>query len=453
LEPYILVLAGLGVLILLTAWLPMLLKEAPLSLPIVCVIVGAAIFGLLPIPGLPPDPVENRALAERLTELVVVISLMGAGLKIDRPFALRSWTITWRLLGPGMLLTIALLAIAAHLLLGLGAAAAVLLAACLAPTDPVLASDIQVGPPRSGEEDEVRFALTSEAGLNDGLAFPFVLLAVMLAGGDRGGEGWWGWFTYAVVWKIVAGTVVGYLLGRGLAWAMFHMPNRAKLSRTGAGFVALGITLLVYGATELIGGYGFFAVFVAALGLRASEPGHEYHRKLHDFAEELERLLMMALLVLLGGAVAAGGLLREADARVVAFAAVAIFVVRPLAGWIGLWGTGRPPEERATIAFFGIRGLGSFYYLAFALGHAEFQGAGTLWATVTTVVLISVFLHGTTVTPAMATLDRRRGGQQLDLPLQNQPGREPAVQHVAGPAALRSGPQSRADGTGDGRAT
>ncbi|WP_424134537.1 cation:proton antiporter [Roseomonas chloroacetimidivorans] len=418
-EPYILVLAGLGGLILLTAWLPMLLKEAPLSLPIACVIIGAAIFGLLPIPGGPPDPAEYRSVTERMTELVVIISLMGAGLKIDRPFALRRWNITWRLLGPGMVLTIVLLTVAAHLLLGLGAAAALLLAACLAPTDPVLASDVQVGPPRSGEEDEVRFALTSEAGLNDGLAFPFVLLAVMLAGGDRGGEGWWSWFTYAVLWKIAAGTAAGYLLGRGLAWAMFHMPNRANLSRTGAGFVALGVTLLVYGATELVGGYGFFAVFVAALVLRASEPGHEYHKKLHDFAEELERLLMMALLVLLGGAVAAGGLLAAVDIRVVVFAVVAIFVVRPLAGWIALWGTGRPTEERATIAFFGIRGLGSFYYLAFALGHAEFQAAGTLWATVATVVLISVFLHGTTVTPAMTALDRRRE-RQLDLPLQDQ---------------------------------
>jgi NhaP-type Na+/H+ or K+/H+ antiporter len=416
-ETYILVLTGLGVLILLTAWLPMILKEAPLSLPIACVIIGAGIFGLLPIPGLLPDPAANRAVTERLTELVVIISLMGAGLKIDRSFALPSWSITWRLLGPGMLLTIVLLAVAAHLLLGLGAAAAVLLAACLAPTDPVLASDVQVGPPRSGEEDEVRFALTSEAGLNDGLAFPFVLLAVMLAGGDHGGEGWWGWFTYAVVWKIAAGTTAGYLLGRGLAWAMFHMPNRAKLSRTGAGFVALGITLLVYGAAELVGGYGFFAVFVAALALRAAEPGHGYHEKLHDFAEELERLLMMALLVLLGGAVATGGLLREANAWVIVFAVVAIFIVRPLASWLSLWGCGRAPEERATIAFFGIRGLGSFYYLSFALGHAEFQSAETLWATVATVVLISVFLHGTTVTPAMAALDRRRGGEQLDLPL------------------------------------
>jgi NhaP-type Na+/H+ or K+/H+ antiporter len=395
----------------------MLLKEAPLSLPIVCVIVGAGVFTFMPVPIPVPSPTEHRALTEHLTEFVVIISLMGAGLKLDRPFGGRAWAITWRMLGPAMILTIALLALAAHYLLGLGAAAAVLLAACLAPTDPVLASDIQVGPPRSGEEDEVRFALTSEAGLNDGLAFPFVLLAVMLAGGERGGDGAWGWFGYAVLWKVTAGIAAGFLLGRGLAWLVFHLPNRAKISRTGAGFVALGITLLVYSATEIVGGYGFLAVFVAALALRASERGHAYHEKLHDFAEELERLLMMGLLVLLGGAVAAGGLLRSVDGAVVAFALLAIFVVRPLSGWAGLIGSGRPAEERAAIAFFGIRGLGSFYYLAFAVGHAAFEEPETLWATVTLAVLISIFLHGTTVTPAMRYLDQRRGGEQLTLPL------------------------------------
>ncbi len=424
---YVLVLLGTGVLILLTAWLPMLLKEAPLSLPIACVAIGAAVFGLLPVPFPAPDPAEHRALAEHLTELVVTISLTGAGLKIDRPLAFRTWAITWRLLGPGMLLTIALLAALAHLVLGLEAAAAVLLGALLAPTDPVLASDVQVGPPRSGEEDEVRFALTSEAGLNDGLAFPFVLLAVMLAGGDRGGEGWWGWFAYAVLWKVAAGVGAGWLLGRGLAWLVFHMPNRAKISRTGAGFVALGITLLVYAAAELAGGYGFLAVFVAALALRASSRGHGYHEKLHDFAEELERLLMMALLVLLGGAVAVGGLLAAVDGGVVLYALLAIFVARPLCCWLALSGAGRPPEERGTIAFFGIRGLGSFYYLAFALGHAAFERAETLWAAVTLIVLLSILLHGTTVTPVMRHLDRRSKGEQLDLPLEGEaPGTERA---------------------------
>src|ERR671913_447869 len=249
---YIVVLAGFGVVVLLTAWLPMVPKELPLSLPIFCVGLGALIFAFPDLPGVIPHPNEELALVERLTELVVIISLMGAGLKIDRPFGWGRWKLTWRLLGLSMPLTILCLALLAHPLLGLGAATALLLAAALAPTDPVLASDIQVGPPGSGEEDETRFALTSEAGLNDGLAFPFVHAAIAIAVATQTGEPWaWRWFSASVAWKLGAGIAVGYVVGRALGWLLFHMPNRANLSRTGDGFVALGITGLAYGLTEV----------------------------------------------------------------------------------------------------------------------------------------------------------------------------------------------------------
>ena len=135
------------------------------------------------------------------------------------------------------------------------------------------------------------------------------------------------------------------------------MPNRARLSRTGDGFVALGVTFLAYGVTELLHGYGFLAVFVAALALRAAERHHRYHDRLHDFAEQTERLLMMVLLVLFGGALA-GGLLDPLDWWGVLAALVFLFVVRPLAGWVALLGAPAPREERAAVAFFGIRGLG-----------------------------------------------------------------------------------------------
>lgn len=414
-DPYIVILVGFGVLVLLTAWLPMVLKEAPLSLPILCVGFGAVLFSLPGVPGPLPNPPEHPKITERLTELVVIISLMGAGLKLDRPFDLRSWAITWRLLSIAMPLTIVALGLLAYVLLGIGGASAVLLAAALAPTDPVLASDVQVGPPMSGQEDEARFALTSEAGLNDGLAFPFVLLAIVLAGGERGGDGIGGWFTYAVLWKVAAGVGVGFLVGRTLAWLMFHLPNRAKLSRTGDGFVALGITCLAYGLTEMVSGYGFLAVFIAALALRGTERHHDYHKKLHDFAEELERLLMMVLLVLFGGALVGGGLLDAFDWRIGLFTFLALLVIRPLAAWASLAGAGTPGEERAAISFFGIRGLGSFYYLAFALNHATFTEAKLLWTTVSCVVLVSILLHGTTVTPAMQRLDWRRQGRREAL--------------------------------------
>jgi NhaP-type Na+/H+ or K+/H+ antiporter len=406
-DSYIVVLAGFGAVVLLTAWLPMVLKELPLSLPIFCVGLGALIFAIPDIPGVMPHPREHPVIVERLSELVVIISLMGAGLKIDRPFGWSRWKLTWRLLGVSMLLTILALTLLGQHLLGLGLATALLLAASLAPTDPVLASDIQVGPPGGGEEDEVRFTLTSEAGLNDGLAFPFVLLALSLAH-EIGASSIAEWFVYAVLWKILAGMVMGFLVGRGLGWLTFHLPNRAKLSRTGAGFVALGITCLAYGLTEMVHGYGFLAVFVAALALRATEPKHEYHHKLHDFAEESERLLMMALLVLLGGAMTGAGLFDALTWEAAAYAALAIFVVRPLAGYVGLLGSQRPEGEKMAISFFGIRGLGSVYYLSYALHHGRFDDPDLLWSTTAFIILVSIVLHGITVTPVMRQLDRRR---------------------------------------------
>jgi NhaP-type Na+/H+ or K+/H+ antiporter len=158
----------------------------------------------------------------------------------------------------------------------------------------------------------------------------------------------------------------------------------------------------------MVKGYGFLAVFVAALALRATEPEHDYHQKLHDFAEELERLMMMVLLVLLGGAMTGGDLLAALTWQAAAFGLLALFVVRPLAGWIGLIGTDPPFGEKAAISFFGIRGIGSIYYLAYALQHAKFDTGHLLWSTAGFIILVSIVLHGITVTPAMRRLDYRR---------------------------------------------
>jgi NhaP-type Na+/H+ or K+/H+ antiporter len=407
-EPYILLLIGFGCLVLMTAWLPMLLSEAPLSLPIACVVTGA--FGFwLPIGHSVPHPSSVLEIVERVTELIVIIALMGAGLKIDRKLAWRSWMMTWRLLAIAMPVTILILTLLGQFVLGLGVASALLVAAALAPTDPVLASDVQVGPPKSGEEDETRFALTSEAGLNDGLAFPFVMCAIALAGSVRTGEGWfWHWFGVEVVWRLAAGVAVGIVVGYALGWLVFRLPNRAKLSRTGDGFVALGITVVVYGIAETLHGYGFISVFVAALALRAAERDHDYHETLHDFAEQLERLLMMVVLLMFGGSLTAGGLLQALTWQSVAYALITIFAVRPIVAWFSLTATNCPTTERMAISFFGIRGIGSSYYLAYAFQKEAFEQADLIWSIVALIILISIFLHGVTVTPAMQLIDRRR---------------------------------------------
>ena len=367
---------------------------------------GAVLFWL-PVPGPDPEPIEYGVVTERATELVLIVALMGAGLKLDRPFGWSRWRATWRLLGITMILSIAGLTIAAVLVLKLDLATALLLGAVLAPTDPVLASDVQVGPPNSGEEDEVRFALTSEAGLNDGLAFPFVHLAVALVGlaALRPLDLAFEWLAVDVAWKLACGVGAGWLCGRVLGWLIFRIPNRAKLSRTGDGFVALGITCFTYGVTEWLHAYGFVAVFVAAISLRAVERRHEYHEKMHDFMEQMERLMMMVVLVLFGGALARG-LLAEVDWRAILFAAAAILLVRPAAGLIGLIGFPASWRERGVVAFYGIRGVGSAYYLAYALNREAFPKPEYLWSVVGLVILLSILMHGATVTPVLRWLDR-----------------------------------------------
>lgn len=407
-EPYILWLTGGGILLALVAWLPLALRRLPLSLPIFCIAVGAAIFS---IPGVSvrPMPLLYPDIAERFTELIVIIALMGAGLKLDRIFDWRRWAVTWRLLAITMPLTIAAVTAIGAWGLGLSWTAALLLGACLAPTDPVLAADVQVGPPRTGEEDDVRFGLTSEAGLNDGLAFPFVNLAIALTLATATGEPWLQqWVLNDIIWEISVGVGAGWAIGRIFGWLTYRTSVETRLSRTGDGLIAISATLISYGCTELLHAYGFLAVFVTALTLRASHRNHDFNVEMHDFIEQIERVGMMVLLLLFGGALANEILLplRWSDV----FGAMAIIlIVRPVAGLLGLWGSRIPVSERIALAFFGIRGVGSFYYLAYALNHGKFHDAERIWAIVGLVILFSVVLHGLSVTSIMRRLDRSQG--------------------------------------------
>jgi sodium/hydrogen antiporter len=389
--------------ILLVSWAPVGLKRLPLTLAILCVALGVLVFstGLL---SFNPDPRTWDTATERLTELVVIISLMGAGLKLDRPLGWRRWASTWRLLAVAMPLTIAAVAWLGLAGLGFSLAMALLLGAAMAPTDPVLAADVQVGPPLSGDEDEVRFGLTSEAGLNDGLAFPFVHLAILATAGGLASTGaLTGWLAIDVGWKLAAGVGVGMLCGFGFARLIF----RAGGTRFGDGLVALAATLVAYAAAELAHGYGFLAVFVCALTIRAGERDHQFHQEMHDFSDQIERLLMMLLLVLFGGALANGLLasLTWTDALV---GLAVVFVVRPVAGLIAMIGSGQPMRERLLLAFLGIRGVGSVYYVAYGLNHGDFGDSERLWAIVGFIILVSILVHGVTAAPLLQRLSRRR---------------------------------------------
>ncbi|MBU8859986.1 MULTISPECIES: cation:proton antiporter [unclassified Micromonospora] len=406
-EPVDVAFALLGVGALLAGVLPRVLKRRPLSMPIAFLGLGMLVF-VLPT-GLPtPDPLRWPELATHLTEVGVIVALMGAGLKIDRPLSWARWSSTWRLLAIAMPLCIAAVALLGWWWAGLVPAAALLLGAALAPTDPVLASDVQVGEPTDVEdsEDEVRFALTSEAGLNDGLAFPFVYAAIAIATTGLAPSGWLAeWFAVDVLYKLGVGVGGGLLVGWLLGKLFFRAPSELRLARHSEGFLALAATFLAYGLVEVIGGYGFLAVFVAARAIRAAERTHEFHSVLHDFAEQVERLLTVLLLLLFGGAVI-GGLLAPLTWPAALVGLALVLVIRPLAGWLSLRGAPGKPAEHWVISLFGIRGVGSFYYLAYATSKTDFPQADLVWATVGLVVVVSVVAHGIAATPVMQLLDR-----------------------------------------------
>jgi sodium/hydrogen antiporter len=391
---YHIVLAIVGCAILFAHWLPRWVSGREPASSALVIAAGYLAFAFLPGVPSPLNPVAAPKIWELISEFCVIIGLFGVGIRIDKLRNWKMWAPTVRLLAIAMPLTIAAVALAGTAA-GLGVATALLLGAVLAPTDPVLASDVQVGPPLEGGEHPVRFALTTEAGLNDGLAFPFLYLAMALAAAGGWSAGLVGqWFVLDVGYRILAGAVCGYALGWLVAKILFDWPRDNALSKTESGLVAFAGVLIVYGVTELFEGYGFIAVFVAGLTLRRSETNHDYHAKLHEFVESLERALTALLLFALGAAIPS--LMQYLTWPLAAIAIALIFVIRPTAAWLSLAASGLKQRERFVVAFYGIRGVGSIYYLAYAATHSDLPNAGQLWAVVALAVLISTVVHGFT---------------------------------------------------------
>jgi NhaP-type Na+/H+ or K+/H+ antiporter len=433
LEDYNLWLIIIGLAVLATSALPRLLASKPLSMPIALLVLGYAVVAL-PLGLEAPDPRVHGDVAEHLTELGVIIALVGAGLKIDRKFGWKRWAVTWRLLGITMIITIGLAVVIGWWIAALVPATALLFGAVISPTDPVLAADVQVGAPQNAvqirkeradqdtdqthhgveeddhdDEDEVRFALTSEAGFNDGLAFPFTNMAIAMVVAGAHPSNWIGtWLVVDVLYKLGVAAILGLGLGYLLAKILFSMPAENDLAKAMVGLGALAATLLLFGVTEYLGGYGFLATFIGAVVIRNTDHKHEFHTSLHTLTEKIERLLMALILIGLGGALA-GGLLDALDWRLVVSAVLIVFVVRPLAGVLGLIGHDRAPwRERLAISFLGIRGIGSLYYLAYALNKETFSGVDEIWALVGLTLVISVFVHGLSASAITDRIDKMR---------------------------------------------
>ena len=348
------------------------------------------------------DPFDDAALIEHLAEFAVIVALFGTGLTLERAFEPRAWSSVTRLLVIAMPLTIGAVALFGTTVMGLSLGAAIMLGAILAPTDPVLAGDVGVGPPGEEDEGETHFALTAEAGLNDGLAFPFVFLGAFVAA--QQGSDWTDWIAEwvaaDVVYAVLAGAALGAAGGYGIAAGIVRLRERRLIIHALDGWVALGAVLLVYGVAEIAGTYGFLAVFAAGVAFRSYERDHELNRRVHDGAEVVEKFCELALILLLGSLVTLGGL-GEVGAAGWLLVAVLLLVIRPLATAVAFLGSSTRLRERLFIGWFGVRGIGSLYYVAVALGMGilSTDEARSIFWIVAACIVVSVIVHGVTATP------------------------------------------------------
>jgi NhaP-type Na+/H+ or K+/H+ antiporter len=430
----------IGLVLIVMALAGTVLARLPLSTAMLYVLVGMAVSPLaLGWTGF--GPLTHTLLMERLTEVVVLVSLFTAGLKLSHGLGDRRWLLPVRLATTSMLVTVACITLVGWALLGLPLGAAVLLGGLLAPTDPVLASDVQVHEP--GDRDQLRFALTGEGGLNDGTAFPFVMLGLGLLGLHDLGPFGWRWFTVDLAWAVAAGLGVGAGLGLATGRLVLYLRREHKEAVGLDDFVALGLIALAYGAALLLHAYGFLAVFASGVALRnlvqrqsssaeasrqaveqaaavpdrsvadaiAVDPQHAPAYMAHavlGFNEQLERIGEVAVVVTIGALLWAVPWQPES----LWFVPLLLLVIRPVSVAIGLLGTGTVGTRRLLIGWFGIRGIGSLYYLMYAVNHGLPPPlAERLTGLALAAVVASIVVHGVSVTPLMSVYESRKRGR------------------------------------------
>jgi len=405
-EPYAIGLTFAGLVLFTAIWALSSQKERAFSPAAVYLLLGALASAGLHLLGVDLlDPIDDSKVIEHLTEFAVIVALFGAGLRLDRRLGWRKWKSTFLLVVIVMPLTIGAVALFANVFMGLSLGAAIILGAALAPTDPVLARDVQVGPPGEGDGPETHFALTSEAGFNDGLAFPFVFLGIFMAG--EGGWGWFGnWLAADVFYAIAVGLLVGVAGGWAIGWASDHLRDRGWLKREFDGWLALAAVLAIYGVAEIAGAYGFLAAFAGGLAFRRYQWDHEAHDRVHSGADFLENITELGMVLLLGSTVTLVGLQAPGLAGWL-LVPVLLLIIRPAAVLAAFTRSGVSHHERRLIGWFGIRGIGSFYYAAVAInaGVLSVGEISTIYWTIIACVGVSILVHGFSAGPAMGTIE------------------------------------------------
>lgn len=405
-----------GAVLIAMAFSGHLVKRLPLSPAILYLGVGALI-GPLGVRMLDLSPQDSMPWLELLTEVAVLITLFTVGLRLRVPFSMSAWAVPLRLATAGMVITTACIALIGWLLLDLPWPALLLLGAILSPTDPVLASEVQIRHP--ADRDDLRFSLTAEGGLNDGMAFPGVMLALGLMGLHEIGDLGWRWLAVDVVWAVASSLVLGWLCGYAVGRSV-HALRQSGHALDAEEFLACGVIALVYGAALAIHAYGFLAVFAAGAAmsyceraLRADkiplphQDGAHSSRLIH-FSAQSEHLAEVAIVLIIGASLASV----DWHWATVAFALLVMVVARPVSvlATVPLHLIDR--QQRRLVAWFGIRGVGSVYYLAYAINHGiDGSVAHTLTSAVMITIFASILAHGISATPLMSRYMRLKRRQ------------------------------------------
>ncbi len=412
-----------GAALILMALLGSLVKRLPLTSSMIYLLIGV-MLGPLAAGVVRIDPLESAKRLEHLTELAVIVSLFTAGLKLRTPLSDVLWRVPVRLATVSMILTVSLIALAGVYGVGLSWGAAVLLGAVLAPTDPVLASDVQVE--HAGDRDRLRFSLTGEAGMNDGTAFPFVMLGLWLMNLHAAEASIWRWVAVDLAWAVTGGLGIGALIGTLVGRLVIYLRRKHREALGLDEFLSLGLIGLSYGIALTAHAYGFLAVFAAGLALRRVErsstgdnpPAHELaptgpteeiatdeekapaymaHAVL-GFNEQLERICEVAVVILIGTMLLPSTIPWSAFW----FVPLLLFVIRPVAALPSLWCSGLNRLQRIMICWFGIRGVGSMYYLMYGItSGVEPSTSGLLVGLTVAAIAMSIIVHGLSVTPMM----------------------------------------------------
>ncbi len=391
-DSHIALLLTAGFIALLASIVPAILSRKHFSAPIAYIAVGVGIYILYSTNEF--RPLEHLDVIKYVTEFVILVALMNAGLRIKEPFSWRTWKYSVRLLIITMPLTILAASFLGWWALGMAPATAMLFGALISPTDPVLASELQTSEPGKEDTSITRLGLTSEAGLNDGLAFPFTYFAIMACQKGLDFKEWAGeWFLHYFLIKIAIGTAMGLLSGWLLYHLIFSISTVRTVDKISRGILSVALLLLPYALAEAAGGYGFIAVFLSACMFSSCEKGEGQMNSLHDFNEELESFVVVVIFITTGIFIAFNyKLFFKPD--IIAVSLAMVLIIRPLAGYLSLIKTGLSNFQKFVLSFYGMRGIGSIFYLVFALKAADFEDSHKLFSITTATIFFSVIIHG-----------------------------------------------------------